>query len=154
MQPHLNSPTLPSSILQPFFISLFLRKAIPTIPIKNPFTYLCHTTNSGFVKGSVSEVVLRGWSDTILISPHFPEAWAGITVLTITNFLSLRFNISLFPYPSNTITRTYIPLQTNCLTATIISPSLASSHTIYALPLLLCLEILPSCHRTYRLVKL
>ena len=47
----LKSPlTLPSSIIQQFFTSLFLRTTISTIYIKN-FPYLNHLTNSGCLKG-------------------------------------------------------------------------------------------------------
>ena len=31
------------------------------------------------------------WTDTVLITPCFPEAWVGVTVLTVTDSLSLRF---------------------------------------------------------------
>ena len=82
-------------------------------------------------------------NDTDLISLFFLKVWAVITGLTLTDSLSLRLKklvslwwrylqsewqiiqstfshtlnlLSLLPYPTNTITRTHIPLENSCFT--------------------------------------
>ena len=84
----LQSPlTLPSSIPQQFFTSLFFRTAIPTIYIKSislpqPFSQfrLCQGANK---KDS------RARTDSALISLFFLKVWTGMTGITIPDSLLL-----------------------------------------------------------------
>ena len=94
-KPSLQSPlTLPSSITQPFFVSLFLHTVILATPNKcfllsQPFSRfrLCQELN---------EQVHFVWTDTVVISPCFPEAWTGITALAITDSSLLRLTILVY----------------------------------------------------------
>ena len=77
-------------------------------------------------------------TDTVLMSPFFLKVWTVMTGLTITDSLfaqALNIGVlqvvvsneddacnrtlkllSLLLYPTNTITKTYISLETSCLT--------------------------------------
>ena len=53
--------TLPSSILHPFFISLFAHTAISIVPTNTLFPYLSHYANSDCVSGRMSDEVFENW---------------------------------------------------------------------------------------------
>ena len=162
MQPPAWSPsTIPSSSSVTFYLqfqlpTFFAKPSLPsppTLPIylrhlSPPYFYTLpslHTPSKIFsptssiqpfqsVQGSSEEEsVVR--INSILISDGFPEAWAGITKLTITNSSSLTISqLSLLPYPTYTIARLHLPLETSCITAKNFISSLAFLHTNHALP--------------------
>ena len=107
------------------------------------FPYLSHLANLGCVIGT-RELESPVMTDTLWISPSFLKVWTVIIRITITDSLLLRLRklgsslwwrclpsewetiqsifphnlnlLSLFPYLTNTITRTQILLETSCLT--------------------------------------
>ena len=128
--------TLPSSIPQLFFTNLFLRATIPTTYIKNIFP----TANILEIQAASRDQELGSIvrTDTVVISPIFFKVWAVITRTTHNHWFSIAQTqkigalqvrqtiqstfshilnlLSLLPYPTNTITRTQISLETSCLT--------------------------------------
>ena len=105
----------------------------PYIPHQKSFLLLLPFSHFSLQGSSEEESVVR--INSILISDGFPEAWAGITKLTITSSSSLTISqLSLLPYPTYTITRLHLPLETSCITAKVFIPSLAFLHTNHALP--------------------
>ena len=130
--------TLPSTIPQQFFTSLFLRTTIPTI----------YTKSISLIQPFI-QFRLRQGTDIVLISPFFLIVWTVITGLMITDSLSLRLRqkigvlyvavsdgdfmqpewqiiqstfshtlnqLPILPYPTNTIARNYITLKSSCVT--------------------------------------
>ena len=107
------------------------------------FPYLSHLANLGCVIGT-RELESPVMTDTLWISPSFLKIWTVIIRITITDSLLHRLRklgsslwwrclpseletiqsifphnlnlLSLFPYLTNTITRTQILLETSCLT--------------------------------------
>lgn len=161
MHPHTPSPsTIPSSSWATFYLPISASYFFAKLSLPSPrilLIYLRHLSPPYFythpslhtpskilsptssiqpfqaVQGSSEEdSVVR--IDSILISDGFPEAWAEITMLTITNSSSLTISqLSLLPYPTYT-TRPHLPLETSCITGTIVIPSLAFLHTNHAPP--------------------
>ena len=84
-----SSLTLPSSIPQHFFNSLFLRKAILTIHIKSVFSIL-HLFSQFRLRRVTIEQGSLVRSNIVLISLFFLKVSAGITGLPMTHSLSLR----------------------------------------------------------------
>ena len=136
----LKSPlTLPSSIIQQFFTSQFLRATIPTIYTK-PFFLPQPFSQFRLPQGTreLSSITRTDTDDLIFL--FFSKVWTMTAGLTITDSLSLRIrklvycclqsewqtiqstfshNLSLLPllpYPTNIIRRTHIPLESNRLT--------------------------------------
>ena len=130
--------TLPSTIPQQFFTSLFLCTTIPTI----------YTKSISLIQPFI-QFRLRQGTDIVLISRFFLIVWTVITGLTITDSLSLRLRqkigvlyvavsdgdfmqpewqiiqstsshtlnqLPILPYPTNTIARNYITLKSSCVT--------------------------------------
>ena len=56
-----SSPTIPSSIRQPFYTCLFLHSTISIMSTKNAFSLLSHSTNSGCVKSHMGKAVVCVW---------------------------------------------------------------------------------------------
>ena len=133
-----SSQCLPSYITQLFFIFLLVT-AIPTIPTKNPFSYLNHSADSGCFGGPMSGTLVRIY--TILFSPCFPIPYCSesenlfIAHSGLLKMIAIRMGDLLFPLPSICyhyfytlrihITRSQIPLETAFPTDTIFIPSLA-----------------------------
>ena len=96
--PHKTIRTVPTnnSLLytSAIFASLYLHTAIPTFPTKNPtLTAVIQPIQAVSWPNEQVSLVL---ADTVLISPCFPEAWTGIAVLTITDFLLFRIKKSVY----------------------------------------------------------
>lgn len=162
-----NNPLLYfSQFLSPYFTSLLLHKNIPEILTNILFLYT--STIFCLLIFTYSHSYNSYWK---ILSP---KAWTGITAITITDSLSLRFrklyitgnnlwwgcfwsewetmcstlflilNLLLFPCLISTITRPHMPLETNCLTDRIFMFYILVYFSYLHPPL--CLEILPYCH--------
>ena len=128
----LQSPlTLPSSIAQQFFTSLFLCATIPTIYTKNVFSLSTTSSIQAAPRDQWARKSFEDWNcfNLSLLS----QSLNSENRLTITDYLLLRLwklvycrcgkpsnppflnLLSLLSYPNNTTARTHIPLETSCL---------------------------------------
>ena len=82
-------PTLPSSNTQRFLSSLFLDTGIPTISCK--IFSLPHPFSQFELHRETTEQRSLVRTDSDLISSWLSEVWTGITALTISNSLLLKF---------------------------------------------------------------
>ena len=137
-----SSLTFPSSIPQQFCTTSFLLRTIPTIYTKNIFLPPVSQFRLDQGTRDLGNLVR---TDTVLISPFFLKVWTAMTGLTITDSSLLRLRKLVYcrqqslmkvlaikmanypiypllypqpivPYPTNTITRTRICLETSRLT--------------------------------------
>ena len=113
-----SSQWLPSYITQLFFIFLLVT-AIPTIPTKNPFSYLNHSADSGCFGGPMSGTLVRIY--TILFSPCFPGPVSQYLIVQSQKicvshivawwrWLQSEWEICSLPYPQSIII-TSIPYE-------------------------------------------
>ena len=91
-------PTNIPSAAQPFFTSVFLHTVILTIHDKNLFSYLVHWAISGCIKDQeTNEQMNFVCTETVKISPCFPDLWTGITAVTDNHwyFIAQAHNIGI-----------------------------------------------------------
>ena len=163
-----NTPSLYNSTV---FKHPIFTWSLPYNLLQKLFPYLIHLANWDCVQGPISKghyfnifLLLRSmdrdnctknyWlliaqtqkifiANSTLWGRNLWSKWQGVQS-TFSHTLNL---LLLLPYPTNTITRSHIPLESSCLIVTIFILKFAFSYAVQSPPPAISLEIFPSCHK-------